>query len=238
MVRAAAKQNMSFVNMAPLSISRKSLIITNGLTDKFKPFLVRYTASKKPFLVRYTAPNFTKEIYDVILLSMKTNKKRLKSKAQRHIIEKTISPWKKLRAERRPPSGWLKTVRGALGINARQLAKRCGVHHSSILRIEKNEIQDKASIESLKKIASAMDCQLVYAIVPKEEYDSLEKIIDHRAELLAHKLIKKANHTMQLEAQGTSSKEIKTQTKKLANELKTRMDPRIWEKSLKYKKNK
>ena len=46
-----------------------------------------------------------------------------------------------------------------------------------------------------------MDCQLVYAIVPKGEYNSLEEIIDHRAELLAHKLIKKADHTMQLEAQ-------------------------------------
>ena len=167
---------------------------------------------------------------------MKTNKKRLKSKVQRLIIERTISPWKKLRTKRRPPSGWLKAVRGALGINTRQLAKRCGVQHSSILRIEKNEIQNKISIESLKKIASAMDCQLVYAIVPKGEYNSLEEIIDHRAELLAHKLIKKADHTMQLEAQGTSSKEIKTQTKKLANELKTRMDPRIWEKNLKYKK--
>lgn len=167
---------------------------------------------------------------------MKTSKKKLKSKIQRLIIEKKISPWKKLRMERRPPSGWLKAVRGALGINTRQLAKRCGVQHSSILRIEKSETQGKVSIDSLKKIASAMDCQLVYAIVPKTGHNSLEDIIDHRAELLAHKLIKKADHTMQLEAQGNSPKEIKTQVKKLANELKAKMDSRIWEKNLKHKK--
>ena len=178
--------------------------------------------------------NFTKTIHDVIMLNMKTSKK--KAKTQRLIIEKKLSPWKKLRTEKRPPSGWLKAVRGALGINTRQLAKRCGVQHSSILRMEKNEAQDKVSIESLKKIASAMDCQLVYAIVPKTEYNSLEKIIDHRSNLLANKLIKKVHHTMQLEAQGNSPKEIKAQTKKLANELKTRMDSRIWEKNLKYKK--
>ncbi len=159
---------------------------------------------------------------------MKTNRNKLKN--QRHIIEKKINPWKKLRTERRPPSGWLKAVRGALGINARQLAKKCGVQHSSILRIEKSEAQDKISIESLKKIASAMHCQLVYAIVPKTGYNSFEKIIDHQAELLAHQLIKKADHTMQLEAQGVSSKEIKTQTRKLTNELKDKMDSRIWEK--------
>ena len=167
---------------------------------------------------------------------MKINKKKLKT--QRLIIEKKINPWKKLRTERRPPSGWLKAIRGALGINIRQLARRCGVQHSSILRIENNEIRDKVSLESLKKVASAMDCQLVYAIIPKTGYNSLEKIIDHQADLLAKKLIKKADHTMQLEAQGISSRETKSQIRKLASEIKNKMDSRIWETSSNYKKNK
>ncbi len=165
---------------------------------------------------------------------MKTNKKKLKN--QRLIIEKKLSPWKQLRIEKRPPNGWLNSVRGALGMSTRQLAKRCGVHHSSILRIEKNEIQDKVSIESLKKVASAMKCQLVYAIVPKVKYNSLEEIIDKQAMFLARKLIKKAVHTMQLESQGISSKEIESQTEKLANTLKYKMDTRFWEIKSKAKK--
>ena len=58
----------------------------------FERFLteVQYSAPKRAFLVRYTAPNFTKGIYGVLLLDMKTNKKRLKSKAQRHIIESKV----------------------------------------------------------------------------------------------------------------------------------------------------
>ena len=155
--------------------------------------------------------------------------KKKKLKNQRLIIEKKISPWKKLRTEKRPPNGWLKAVRGALGMSTRQLAKKCGVHHSTILRIEKNEVQNKVSIESLKKIASAMDCQLVYAIVPQVKYNNLEEIIDKQAMFLARKLIKKAAHTMQLESQGISSKEIENQTRKLANELKYKMDSRFWE---------
>ena len=166
---------------------------------------------------------------------MKTDRKKIKN--QRLVIEKKLSPWKALRANRRPPSGWLKAVRGALGINTRQLAKRCGVQHSSILKIEKNEIQDKASIKSLKKIADAMNCQLAYAIVPKTGYNSLEEIINYQTKLLADKLIKQVDHSMKLEAQGTSSKEMKNQVKKLANELKDKMDARIWEKNLKKKEN-
>ncbi len=167
---------------------------------------------------------------------MKTNRKKLKN--QRLIIEKKINPWKKLRTQRRPSSGWLKAVRGALGINTRQLGKRCGVQHSSILKIEKSEVQNKASIESLKKLASAMNCQLVYAIVPKTGYNSLEEIINHQTQLLVRKLIEQADHTMRLEAQGTSSKEIQNQIRKLTDVLKDKMDPRIWEKSLKKKRNK
>ena len=165
---------------------------------------------------------------------MKTSRNKLKQ--QRLIMDKKLSPWKRLRSEKRPPSGWLKAIRGALGINTRQLAKRCGVQHSSILRIEKSETQDKISIESLKKIASAMSCQLVYAIVPKTDYGSLEEIINYQSEILARKLIKKADHTMQLEAQGLSSHELKRQSKKIAHQLKEKMDSRLWESGFKYKK--
>ena len=166
---------------------------------------------------------------------MKISKNKLKQ--QRLIMDKKLSVWKRLRSEKRPPSGWLKAIRGALGINTRQLAKRCGVQHSSILRIEKSEIQDKISIESLKKIAGAMNCQLVYAIVPKTDYGSLEEIINYQSEILARKLIKKADHTMKLEAQGLSSRELKRQSKKIAHQLKEKMDFRLWESDFKYKKN-
>ena len=80
-----------------------------------------------------------------------------------------------------------------------------------------------------------MNCQLIYAIVPKTGYNSLEEIINHQTQLLAYKLMKQVDHTMKLESQGTSPKEIQNQTKKLANELKDKMDSRVWEKNLKQK---
>ena len=156
---------------------------------------------------------------------MKTHQK----KNQRYLMEKKIHPWQRLRENKRPPNGWLKSVRGALGLNTRQLADRLRTRHSSVLRLEKREIQGKVTIESLAKAAKAMNCQVIYAIVPKTGFNSLNEIIDQQANVLASYLVKKAGHNMKLESQGISDKETKKQISELAFELKTTMSSRLWE---------
>ena len=78
---------------------------------------------------------------------MKTNRKNLIS--QRTLIEKKLRPWIALRADNAPRSGWIKAVRGALGINTRQLADRVGVEQSNITRLEEREPQGKVTLERL-----------------------------------------------------------------------------------------
>ena len=146
-------------------------------------------------------------------------------------METKIRPWQKLKVDKRPPNGWLKAIRGALGLNTRQLADRLGVQHSSVLRLEKREVQGKATIESLTKAAQAMNCQLIYAIVPKTGFNNLNEIIDQQANVLASYLVKKAEHNMKLEAQGISTKEMKKQISQLAFELKSKMASHLWETS-------
>ena len=153
-----------------------------------------------------------------------------KSSAQRQIMDKKVRTWKKVRKMKVPPSGWLKAIRKSLGMSTTQLAKAIGVQHSSILRLEKREAQGKASIESLRKAARAMNCTLVYSIVPQIGFENLEDIINERAIALAHDLMKNAEHTMRLEAQGLSKRDIKVQTFQLANELKSKRDSRLWKK--------
>ena len=150
-------------------------------------------------------------------------------KNQRHFIEDKIRPWQKLREDRRPPEGWLKTIRKTLGLNTRQLADRLGVRHSSVLRLEKREVQDKITIASLSKAAKAMNCQLIYAIVPKTGFNNLNEITEQQAKNLASYLVKKAEHNMKVESQGISAKETKKQISQLATELKTRMNSDLWE---------
>ncbi len=156
---------------------------------------------------------------------MRTDKK--KQTSQRNIVEQKVSRFSKL-SEPVPPSGWVKAIRGSLGITIRQLADRMGVGHGSISQLEKREPKKKVTLEILERAAAAMDCKLVYAIVPREAGATLEDIIERRALETASKILKAVGHTMSLEAQGTTEKELQKEIERIARDLKESGDPRIW----------
>lgn len=155
---------------------------------------------------------------------MKTSKKHIAT--QRRLMDKKLKSWIPLRQETRPPSGWLKAIRGALGITARQLAQILGVDMAAIIRLEKREPEGKLTLELMERVAKAMNCKVLYAIVPKEEFDSLESIINMRARAAAAELLKKVEHSMRLEAQG--SPESEEELERLTQNLKEKMDQKIW----------
>lgn len=147
---------------------------------------------------------------------------------QRKLIERKLAPWLRLREDKSPPSGWLKAIRGALGINSRQLAARLGVEHPAILQFEKREAQGKVSLETIEKVARAMNCKLIYAIVPDEPFSNLESIVDDQALKAARAIVTKVDHTMRLEKQGISPERSQEKVKELAAELKLKMDSKFW----------
>jgi predicted DNA-binding mobile mystery protein A len=155
---------------------------------------------------------------------MKTNKKSIVT--QRRIMDKKLQNWLPQRIEKSPQKGWLKAVRGALGISSRQLAQIIGVDMAAIIRLEEREPIGKVTLEMLNRAAKAMNCKLVYAIVPDDEYDSLESIVDVRAKKAAKNLLQKVEHSMRLEDQGSPNS--KSELDQLAQSLKEKMDPRIW----------
>jgi predicted DNA-binding mobile mystery protein A len=157
---------------------------------------------------------------------MKTDKKALAT--QRKLIERKVHPWLPLRADRVPPAGWLKAVRGALGLNSRQLAARLGVEHATILQYEKSEAAGKISLQTLQKAAQAMRCQLVYAIVPEEPCESLEAVLDDQAAQAARAIVSRVDHSMRLEQQGLATERSAEQVQDLAARLKAEMDPSLW----------
>ncbi|MBI2606976.1 MAG: mobile mystery protein A [Deltaproteobacteria bacterium] len=158
---------------------------------------------------------------------MKTNKKNLFN--QRRIIEKRLRPWLALRQEQVPQSGWIKAIRGALGINTRQLAQMLGVAQATLVMLEKREAQGKATLELIQKAAQAMNCKLVYALVPSEPFNDLDSIVSTKARALAADLLRKIEHSMCLEKQGGDAADSENQIDRLVIELKSKMDSRIWE---------
>lgn len=64
----------------------------------------------------------------------------------------------------RPPRGWIKAIREALGMTTKQLAQRLGVVQSRIVAIEKAEVSGSITLDSLERAAHAPDCRLVYTL--------------------------------------------------------------------------
>lgn len=162
---------------------------------------------------------------------MKTSKKS--GRNQRVMMERKTNLWLPLRSDRVPPFGWLKAIRGALGISTRQLAERLGVKHAAIVQFEKREAEGSASLHSVQKVAKAMRCKFIYAIVPEEPFANLDAILSDQALRAARAIVAKVDHTMRLEQQGLSPDRSAEQVKELAEKIKSEMSRTLWGKESK-----
>ena len=71
----------------------------------------------------------------------------------------------------RPAKGWLRAVREAIGLTQGQVAAKVGVKRQSFAQFEAAEEHGSISLGSLRRAAAAMECELVYFIVPKGPVD-------------------------------------------------------------------
>lgn len=126
----------------------------------------------------------------------------------------------------RPPRGWVKAIREALGMTTRQLARRIGVGQSRAVDIEKAETTGAITLDSLQRAARALDCELVYALVPRKP---LEVIVEERATTLARHRVKAIHHTMALEAQSVAETDEQEQVKRLARQFMEKSGTKLWE---------
>jgi len=97
-----------------------------------------------------------------------------------------------------PPRGWVRAVREALGMSGEDLASRLHMTRQGVQRIERAEAEGSITISKLRDVAAALDCQLYYALVPREP---LEDVVSQRARALAEERIGRVEHTMRLEDQ-------------------------------------
>jgi predicted DNA-binding mobile mystery protein A len=65
-----------------------------------------------------------------------------------------------------PEEGWICAIRTALGMSQKQVADRLGMSRGAVESFERREISGGISIASLAQVAEALDCQLLYALVP------------------------------------------------------------------------
>lgn len=107
-----------------------------------------------------------------------------------------------------------------------QLGKRIGVTQSRAFDIEKAEVSGKITLDSLERAAKALDCRVVYALVPRQP---LETLAEERALKKARSRLQSTSHSMALEAQSVDSEDAKAQVKKLARRLLEKPGSDLWE---------
>jgi len=141
-------------------------------------------------------------------------------------LDKRLQALRSLEGFARPPRGWVKAIREALGMTSAQLGKRLGVSQPRALAIEKAEVSGAITLDSLEQAAHALDCKLVYALVPRR---SLEATIEQRATELADRKIKPTTHSMALEAQSVGAAEQQEQLMVLRKKLIEKSGSELWE---------
>ncbi len=100
-----------------------------------------------------------------------------------------------------PRGGWLRVIRQALGMPRSDLAARLGITSSTVERIEASEQRETIQLDTLRRAASALDCELVYALVPRQP---LEQAVEQRRQQLVRALNAKVHTHMALEGQDTA----------------------------------
>ena len=131
-------------------------------------------------------------------------------------LDQALEPFHLAKRRSPPKDGWVNAIREALGMSIRQLAERSSLSKTSVHSIETNEAAGKAQLDSLRTIAEAMECDLVYALVPR---DSLQAILDRQAERKARAIVDQVSDSMELEAQGVDKVEREAQIDALKSEV-------------------
>ena len=134
--------------------------------------------------------------------------------------QKKFDKFKKTVMEK-PLQGWIKTIRELLGMTTIQFSKKLKISQPRLVFMEKNEKNLKLS--TMEKIADELNCDFVYALVPREK---INNIIYNRAKQKALQIITKVNNNMSLENQLSENKEILEET---IEDLLNKKITRIWD---------
>ena len=123
----------------------------------------------------------------------------------------------------RPPRGWVKAIRKALGMTTAQLAQRLGVSQPAVVSLERMEALGHIRLDTLQRAASALDCRLIYAFVPNQP---LETRVQSRRREVVEQQLAAVERSMSLENQSVEDTEAREQ---LLAALASQIDSRsLW----------
>ena len=141
-------------------------------------------------------------------------------------LDQQLLPLKEHGALLIPKQGWVRTIRKALGMTIKQLAKRLQVTPSRVVKIEMSEHDGAVTLHTMQTVAEAMDCVFVYQFLPRS---GLEAMLRERAKTIAAQQLNRTAHTMDLEAQAVQPDWLRSQTRDVESALLSKSWKHLWE---------
>src|ERR1700733_5271987 len=119
-----------------------------------------------------------------------------------------------------PVRGWIKAIRQALGMSTAQLARRLKIKQPSLVALEQSEAKGTIELATLRRAAAALDCTLVYALVPNKP---LETTLRDRARAFGRRRRGPVEHSMLLEDQKVTAKDAEARLDEILRETNPRL---------------
>ncbi|MCX6593688.1 MAG: mobile mystery protein A [Acidobacteria bacterium] len=141
------------------------------------------------------------------------------SASSRSILDERSKQFPDLKLFTPPVRGWAKAIREAFGMTTAQLAKRLNVKQPTVVRLEQSEVKGTIELATLRRMAEALNCTLVYALVPNQP---LETTIRDRAQLFARARRAPVEHSMLLEDQPVAAKDPEKRIDEIVRETNPR----------------
>jgi predicted DNA-binding mobile mystery protein A len=99
----------------------------------------------------------------------------------------------------RPSGGWLASVREAFGLSLAEVGRRLRLPRQNVQKFERAEATDRVTLGTLRRVASALGCDLIYVLVPKS--GSFAELAERPAREGAARDVQRVIQTMALEDQ-------------------------------------
>jgi predicted DNA-binding mobile mystery protein A len=145
--------------------------------------------------------------------------------AIRH-LDSRFATLRPLLKTQRPPKGWLRAIRDALGMTTKQVGRRLGVSQPRIVELEQSEVSGSVTLHTLQRAAEALGCRFIYALVPERP---LAEVVNERAALIADRQSSAIEHTMRLEDQAVKDKRAARELRQQIVEELLRRPARLWD---------
>lgn len=140
-------------------------------------------------------------------------------------LDAALARWREAALPPRPATGWVRAIRDALGMSSAALARRLEVTDSAVRKLEEAEASGAITLNTLRRAAAALDCELQYALVPRQK---LEDRRQGRALKLAQERVGAVARSMALEDQAVAEALTRSQIEELAQALLAKHTKELW----------